>query len=150
MPNKFPIIIVDDDPDDRQNLIASLTEVGCCNNPLIEFENGLQLLEYLKKASDVEMPSLIFLDLNMPVIDGRQILRELKSNKLLRHIPIIVLTTTKSELERTYSYELGANLHLFKPDTYQQAIEIAKAVTLLWGLDVDATIGKSSVHRSSK
>ena len=135
MNKEYPVAIVEDDPDDRMNFISSLKEVGCCTRPLLEFENGLRLLEYMKKAPEVELPSVIFLDLNMPVIDGREILKELKTNKQLKHIPIIVLTSTKSELERSFSYQMGANCHMTKPDTYAQALEFARAVTLLWGLN---------------
>jgi two-component system response regulator len=124
------IFIVDDDPDDRQIILDSFLE----NSSQIDYvfiENAEALLENLY-SDQSDYPSLILLDLNMPGMLGLQALKEIRSNKIFSHIPIIVLTTSTLQQDRKASYELGASCFVKKPDSYNELVEITQAILKLW------------------
>jgi CheY-like chemotaxis protein len=77
-------------------------------------------------------PGLVLLDLNMPKKDGRQALAEIKADPALRHIPIVVLTTSKAEEDILRSYDLGVNSFIVKPVTFDQLVDIMKTLTKYW------------------
>ena len=124
-------MIVDDDADDREiirDAFMSSTE----SQDYVFIENGDKLLEYLEQNGEVEVPSLIMLDLNMPGKDGRETLKELKTNNRYHHIPTIVFTTSSSMRDKQMVYELGANCFITKPDTFNKLIEMAGSISRLW------------------
>jgi CheY-like chemotaxis protein len=107
------ILMADDDPDDRM-LMKEALDANKVPNRIDFVEDGEQLLNYLNKrgrflTTATFVPGLILLDLNMPKIDGREALRLIKSNVKLRRIPVIVLTTSKSERDISQTYDLGVN-----------------------------------------
>ena len=132
VPNsKKTVFIVDDDPDDRQIILDSFLE----NTALIDYvfiENGEQLMDTLNSAGPGELPSLILLDLNMPGLPGLQALKEIKTHQDFRHIPTIVLTTSRLQKDQDLSYKFGANCFLQKPETYGELVNIAHSVIQLW------------------
>jgi CheY-like chemotaxis protein len=124
-------LIVDDDADDREiirDAFMSATE----DQDYIFIENGDRLLEYLESNNDMETPSLIMLDLNMPGKDGRETLKEIKSDQRFHHIPTIVFTTSSSMRDRQMVYDLGANCFITKPDTFNKLIEMTSSISRLW------------------
>ena len=124
------ILIVDDDADDREILRDAFTSVS--NKYEFKFlENGDQLLQYLDSEGSTN-GCLILLDLNMPGKDGRETLRELKMRSDWAILPTIVMTTSSSQRDKQISYELGANLFLTKPDTFNRLVETARAISYLW------------------
>ena len=78
------------------------------------------------------MPALILLDLNMPRKDGREALKEIKSNPELRRIPIVVLTTSKAEEDILRTYDLGVNSYVTKPVTFESLVETIKVLGKYW------------------
>ncbi|MGZ5247083.1 MAG: response regulator [Flavitalea sp.] len=133
MADLHPIVLIDDDEDDRYIFQEGFKHAGC-KNDFIEFENGGKFLDYLATAAGKKLPSLIILDLNMPVMDGKEVLRKVKSNPLWTHIPVIVFTTSKMKADREVIYELGANCFISKPGIYNELMEITKSMALLWCL----------------
>jgi CheY-like chemotaxis protein len=131
MKRKHRILIVDDDADDREIIrdafMSSLEE-----QDYIFIENGDKLLDYLQENSGGDVPSLIMLDLNMPGKDGRETLKEIKSNSRFHHIPTIVFTTSSSFRDRQMVYDLGANCFITKPDTFNKLIEMTTSISRLW------------------
>ncbi len=128
--NAHLIYIVDDDPDDRQIILDAFVE----RNPQIDYvfiENADALLESLY-TSEIELPALILLDLNMPGMLGLQALKEIRANKQFSQIPIIVLTTSTLYQDRRGSYELGASCFLRKPDSFSELVEITDSIIKLW------------------
>jgi CheY-like chemotaxis protein len=128
---KHNILIVDDDADDREiikDAFLSLEE----EQEFIFLENGDKLIEYLEHNVATSLPSLILLDLNMPGNDGREVLKQLKTNKRYQHIPTIVLTTSSSNRDKLTSYDLGANCFITKPDTFNKMIDLTKCISKLW------------------
>ena len=125
------ILIVDDDADDREiikDAFLSTTE----DHEYIFLENGEKLVEYLELNLAENLPSLILLDLNMPGKDGREILKEIKSDNRYNHIPVVVFTTSSSERDRLIAYNLGANCFITKPDTFNKLVDLTGSIARLW------------------
>src|SRR5258706_12031639 len=106
--NKNLIFIVDDDPDDRQFILDAFLETNSTLDYVFK-ENGMQLMETLHDMEPADLPALIILDLNMPGLMGLHVLKEIRENKRLIHVPIIVLTTSTLAQDESSSYKLGAN-----------------------------------------
>jgi CheY-like chemotaxis protein len=129
MSNFSLVLIVDDDADDREIIRdAFLTKYK--ESDYVFIENGEKLMEYLENCD--QLPALIMLDLNMPGKDGREALKEIKSNTGFRQIPTIVFTTSSSQKDRQMSYDLGANCFITKPDTFNKLIDLADSIGRLW------------------
>ena len=128
---KHKILIVDDDLDDRE-IIRDAFLTTSEDQEYLFIENGDKLIEYLEAESNDYLPSLILLDLNMPGKDGRETLKEVKSNKRYQCIPILVFTTSSSVRDKKTAYELGANCFITKPDTFNKLVDLAKSINRLW------------------
>lgn len=131
------ILLADDDADDRLLARDALAENRLANN-LQCVQDGEELLDYLfrrGKYSDPASsprPGLILLDLNMPRKDGREALKEIKSHPDLKKIPVVVLTTSKTEEDICRSYKLGVNSYITKPVTFSSLVEVMKALGKYW------------------
>ena len=136
-PNPITILMADDDPDDRMLTRDALAESRLAND-LHFVEDGEELLDYLRqrgKFADPQSsprPGLILLDLNMPRKDGREALREIKSDPSLRHIPVVVLTTSKAEEDIYRTYDLGVNSFITKPVTFDGLVDVMRALGRYW------------------
>lgn len=131
MKQKHYILIVDDDADDRE-IIRDAFINAIEEQEYVFIENGDKLLEYLEQNTKQNVPSLIMLDLNMPGKDGRDTLKELKTDSRYHHIPTIVFTTSSSTRDRQMVYDLGANCFITKPDTFNKLIEMTTSISRLW------------------
>lgn len=133
----FTILMVDDDPDDRLLFKEACEEVRL-RNPLEFLENGEQLVDFLQRRGpyadrkDEPFPGIILLDLNMPLKDGREALEEIKADPALRHIPIIVLTTSKDEDDILSSYGLGASSYIVKPISLDRLMRVVNSIGEYW------------------
>src|SRR5438552_12858833 len=131
------LLLADDDPDDRL-LARQALEKSRLANDLRCVEDGEELLDYLHrrgKYSDPKespRPGLILLDLNMPRKDGREALREIKSDPKLRDIPVGVLTTSKAEEDIARSYNLGVNSYITNPVKSSALVEVMRARGKYW------------------
>ena len=129
------IMIAEDDADDRYLMETALAETGFRQNVTF-VENGVELLHHLESIDDFEgdgnFPKLILLDLNMPKMDGREVLRKIKSHDIFRKIPVIVFSTTKNQLEVKRCYELGANSYIVKPVSYDTLVETIRGLCTYW------------------
>ena len=128
---RHSVFIVDDDADDRESIRDAFLE-NKHQQDYVFMKNGEQLLDHLNKGDTTNSQSIILLDLNMPGKNGISILREIKTNKTLQPIPVIILTTSSSEKDRDVSYESGANCFVTKPDSYQELIDITDSIARLW------------------
>lgn len=134
---KISILIADDDADDRELIKAAFDE-NSVQHHISFVENGEELLHYLKRNGHYAdetlhpFPQIILLDLNMPKKDGREALRELKSDLTLKSIPVIILTTSMEEKDVTNSYELGVNSFIIKPVTYAGLVEFTRVLGKYW------------------
>lgn len=131
------ILIADDDLDDRIMTQEALNDYNVINQ-VKSVEDGVELIDYLrhngKFNNPIEnpRPDLILLDLNMPKIDGREAIKIIKSDPNLRSIPIIVLTTSKSDIDIIKSYDLGVNCFISKPVTFTRFIEVIRTMGKYW------------------
>ena len=130
MKPKHVILIVDDDADDREIMKDAFTST-INQQDYVFIENGDKLLMHLENNSDPK-PSLIMLDLNMPGKDGRDTLREIKSDLRFKHIPVVVFTTSSSHRDRQMVYDIGANCFITKPDTFNKLLELTRSICHLW------------------
>ena len=131
------ILLADDDADDRMLTCDALAESRLAN--VMETVNdGEELMDYLQGRgkyageSRPPRPGLILLDLNMPKMDGREALREIKSDPELRRIPVVVLTTSKAEEDIYRTYDLGVNSFIVKPVTFESLVEVMKDLGKYW------------------
>ncbi len=131
------ILMADDDEDDCMLAREALAE-SRLTSVLHFVQDGEELMDYLyqrgkyAEQSNSPRPGLILLDLNMPKKDGREALREIKADPKLRQIPIVVLTTSKSEEDIYLSYDLGANSFITKPVTFASLVEVMKITVRYW------------------
>ena len=134
---KITILLADDDEDDRLLTEEALKESRLAND-LHMVEDGEELMDYLFRRgsfaalADSPRPGLILLDLNMPRMDGREALREIKSDASLRQIPVVVLTTSKAEEDIYRTYDLGANSFITKPVLFESLVRVMKDLGTYW------------------
>jgi CheY-like chemotaxis protein len=137
---KKSILIADDDADDREMLKTAFEESGS-KQQLCFVENGEELIQFLRRkgkyADDLKYPypRIILLDLNMPKKDGREALREIKTDKQLKTLPVVILTTSTEETDIVNTYELGVNSYVIKPVTYKGLVEFTRTFQRYW-LDI--------------
>ncbi len=135
--NPLSILMVDDDDDDCLMTKEALKEVRI-NSDIAFVKDCEELIDYLQhqgKYSEPDSsprPNLILLDLNMPKKRGCEVLKEIKSNPELQSIPIIVLTTSKSEEDVLRAYDLGANSFITKPASFEMLVDVMKTLTKYW------------------
>lgn len=131
------ILLADDDEEDRQMTKDALTESRLANDVRL-VGDGEELTDYLfgrgayTNPADAPLPGLILLDLNMPKKDGREVLVEIKSDPRLRQIPVVVLTTSKTEEDIVRTYALGVNSFITKPVTFDGLVDAMTVFTQYW------------------
>lgn len=136
-PKPVTILIADDDSDDRMMIKDAFQENRLAND-LRFVEDGEELMDYLlrkgkfKSIESSPAPGLILLDLNMPKKDGREALKEIKSNPELKGIPVVVLTTSKAQEDIYKTYNLGVNSFITKPVTFVALVEVTKDLGKYW------------------
>ncbi len=118
------IILVEDDPGHARLIEKNLRRANITNDIVI-LNDGQQAVDYVFCEGDyaghpLSTPLLLLLDLNMPVLDGYQVLKRIKTDEEKKRIPIVILTTTDDDQEVTHCYDLGCNIYLTKPVDYQQ------------------------------
>ncbi|WP_420149182.1 response regulator [Spirosoma sp.] len=129
MQKTFNVLVVDDDEDD-QYLIKLAFQKDSIQYNLQFATDGSDVLENIE--SPQFLPDLILLDLNMPVINGFEVIKHLKESPIYRHIPVVVLTTSTSEADINRAYELGVNTFVTKPANHQDLINLAEQIRLYW------------------
>ena len=128
------ILMVEDSPSDAQLTIEALHAAKIANR-LSHVEDGVEALRFLRREgpyADAPRPDLILLDLNLPRKDGREVLDELKRDPDLKVIPVVVLTTSRSEQDVLRSYQLHANCYITKPVDFTQFMGVVKAIEHFW------------------
>jgi CheY-like chemotaxis protein len=116
------VLVVDDDSDDR-DLIKKVFKECADAVDIVELSDGSEVMNYLTGCTAAQLPSVILLDLNMPVMNGFEVLMEIKTNDKLHQIPVYVFTTSNQARDRVHSVRLGANGMITKPASYEAWIE---------------------------
>lgn len=134
-PRHIDILLVDDNDDDVALTKEALSQSKIHMTSLNVVGDGEQAMQYLRKEGkykDAVRPSVIFLDLNMPRKDGREVLEELKADAELKTIPVVILTTSDDEQDILLSYNLYANCYVRKPIDLEQLIKVVQAIDTFW------------------
>lgn len=132
--NAAVILLVEDNGGDARLAIEALKN-GKINNELFHVKDGVEAMSFLNKQGEFAQaprPDLILLDLNMPRMDGREVLDAISKNSNLSTIPIIVLTTSQSELDIMKSYDLRANCYISKPVDYDRFVSVVRSIEHFW------------------
>jgi chemotaxis family two-component system response regulator Rcp1 len=128
------ILLVEDSPTDVL-LAKEALEYSKIANNLHTVPDGVEALAFLRregKYQDAPRPGLILLDLNLPKKDGREVLAEIKSDEKLKRIPVVVLTTSKSEADVLKAYGLHANCYIVKPVDFEKFAEVVRSIENFW------------------
>jgi CheY-like chemotaxis protein len=132
--NPIELLLVEDSEPDVRLTIEALREAKV-KNRLWVVEDGVEALDFLRrqgKHADAPRPDLILLDLNLPRKDGRQVLKEIKNDDSLKRIPVVILTTSKSEEDVLRAYDLHANCYITKPVDFNRFMEVVKSIEQFW------------------
>jgi CheY-like chemotaxis protein len=131
--NAISILLVEDNPDDVEITRRAL-EKGRVRNELTVARDGQEALDILFAAKNGERrcPGLILLDLNLPKVDGREVLEKIKADPKLKRIPVVVLTVVTREEDIVRSYDLGVNTFISKPVGFEEFIKVVTTIKEYW------------------
>ena len=126
------ILLVEDNPADVRLTMEALKDARVANR-LSVARDGVEAINMLRdETGTVPRPDLILLDLNLPRKDGREVLREIKQDDRLRHIPVVILSTSQAEQDIVQSYRLRANAFITKPVEIEQFFQAFRSIELFW------------------
>ena len=125
------LLLADDDEDDRLFFQEVFSEIAPGSQILLK-NDGKEVISYLSHPQ-VEYPDIIFLDLNMPIVNGQRCLEVIRQNRLLNDVFVVILTTTASPKEIDQVYQKGANLFLMKPNSF---LELKQSIAIILNLDL--------------
>lgn len=128
--NNITVVIADDDEDDKALLLEALVENGVKKEAVILTADGQELLDTLRQHPG--RVCIVFLDLNMPRKDGRAALQEIKGDGALKHIPVIIFSTSSSHSDILSSYMSGCNTYFTKPLYYQELVRQVSVIKTYW------------------
>ena len=134
MSKPLDILLVEDNPADVRLTQEAFREGKILNN-LTVARDGVEAMDFLRRRGShagAVRPDLILLDLNLPRKDGREVLAEIKSDPSLMRIPVVVLTTSRAEMDIVKSYNLHANCYVVKPVDLDQFINVVKSIDNFW------------------
>lgn len=131
------ILLVEDNPDDEELTLLAFRKNNITNEVAVA-RDGVEALDFLfargayAHRSHEKMPTVILLDLKLPKLDGLEVLRQIRSGESTRHIPVVVLTSSREEQDLIASYDLGCNSYVRKPVNFEQFIEATRQLGLYW------------------
>ena len=128
------ILLVEDSEPDVRLTMEALHEAKV-RNRLSVAEDGVEALDFLRRQGPhaaAPRPDLILLDLNLPRKDGRQVLNEIKNDDVLKRIPVVILTTSKSEEDVLRAYDLHANCYISKPVDFNRFMDVVRSIENFW------------------
>lgn len=132
------ILLVEDSANDIELILAALAENYLANEVVVA-RDGEEALDYLYRRGVFRMrmegnPVVILLDLKLPKVDGLEVLSQLKSDPLLRVIPIVILTSSREEQDLLHSYHSGTNAYVVKPLDFQEFVSVIRELGLFWAV----------------
>jgi two-component system response regulator len=137
--NEVEILLVEDNLHDAELVLRALRKVNLANN-VVHLKDGAEAIDFIFGHGEFEerdikkMPKVILLDIKMPKVDGIEVLRQIKSNKDTKRIPIVIMTSSKEEQDIIVSYELGVNSFVVKPVGFNEFAKAVSELGLYWVL----------------
>jgi len=131
------ILLIEDNPDDAELTRIAFAEAAI-DSQLVVVGDGAEALDYLfaqgryANRNAADLPSIVLLDLNLPKLDGREVLQALRANPATRGLPVVVLTTSTEPFDVEASYALGVNSYIRKPVDFKKFVEVVKQIGLYW------------------
>ena len=122
------LLLVDDDDFFRESLGLNLIDEGFA---VTSFSNGNDTLKYFEAGGDADV---LLLDWRMPGMDGLEVLRQMRSDSTIKHVPVVMLTSSREEQDLVHSYELGVNAYVVKPVDFQKFVESVKQIGMFWAI----------------
>lgn len=143
------ILLAEDDPRDVELALEGLGATHLANEVQV-VHDGEQALDYLYRRGPfadrpLGNPALILLDLKMPLVSGLEVLQEIKQDEELRHVPVVMLTSSREERDLDEAYALGCNAYVVKPVNFRDFIDAVKSLGLFWAVLNEPPRG--SVHK---
>jgi CheY-like chemotaxis protein len=138
MPNVRPILLAEDNPNDVELVVTALKDARLVNE-IIVANDGEQALDCLYRRGPFAtrtgpQPAVILLDLKMPKVDGREVLRQIRADPALREIPVVILTSSREESDLLQSYQLGVNAYVVKPVDFEEFTSAVGKLGFFWAL----------------
>ena len=135
--SEIEILLIEDNPDDAEITLRALQQNNISNN-ILHLKDGSEALEFLFDSGSLKKknnkPKVILLDLNMPKVDGIEVLREIKSHVEARSIPVVILTSSCDDPDIETCYQLGANSYIIKPVNFTGFQKVVREIGLYWVL----------------
>ena len=125
------ILLVEDNPDDAELTRIAFAEAGG-EYDLRVVADGAAAVAYLQRCTPAELPALVLLDLNLPKLNGREVLQAIRAEPATRSLPVVVLTTSAEPFDVDQAYALGANSYIQKPVEFDRFVEVVRQVGRYW------------------
>ena len=138
MPRLRRILLAEDSERDAELTLAALEEYNLANEVVV-VRDGADALDYLyqrgKYSGDAHaLPVVVILDLKMPKVDGLEVLRQMRADPKFKHVPVVMLTSSREEQDLVRSYQLGVNAYVVKPVDFQKFVESVKQLGFFWAV----------------
>lgn len=132
------ILLAEDSERDVELTLAALDEHNLANE-VVTARDGAEALDYLHNRGKFAghangLPVVVLLDLKMPKVDGLEVLRQMRDDPLLKHVPVVMITSSREEQDLVKSYQLGVNAYVVKPVDFQKFVESVKQIGFFWAV----------------
>jgi len=133
-----PILLVEDNPKDIELTLAALADNHLANEVIV-VRDGEEALDYLFRRGIFKLraagnPAVVLLDLKLPKVDGLEVLAQLKTDAMLRTVPVVMLTSSREEPDLSRSYKLGVNAYVVKPVDFAEFTQAIREIGLFWAV----------------
>lgn len=126
------ILLVEDSPDDEALTIRALKKNKLLNEVFVAHDGAEALAFLFGDDSDGRLPELVLLDLNLPKVNGLEVLRRIRADERTKMLPVVILTTSDEDRDRVESYKLGANSYIRKPVDFEQFSSAVQQLSIYW------------------
>ncbi len=133
-----PILLVEDNPDDIELTLIALEKTRLAN-PVVSVRDGEEALQFLRREGkwserEDQSPAVILLDKKLPKVDGHEVLKSVRGDESLRHIPVVMLTSSREEKDLLRSYDLGVNAYVVKPVAFDDFMAAINDLGMFWAV----------------
>jgi CheY-like chemotaxis protein len=135
--NLRPVLLVEDDPNDVE-LTKNAFDEGSLANPVIVAHDGVEALNLLRGDGNTgrgaTVPVVVLMDIKMPKVDGLELLKEIRRDPRLKHLPVVIMTSSRASPDLDAAYKLGVNAYVVKPVDFRDFVEAVKVVGKFWAV----------------